>query len=48
MAFGISPGMNVKVFQHYPTVVLQCENTQLAMESEIARDIRVWRGSGKK
>jgi len=43
MAFGISPGMNIKVHQHYPTVVLECEHTQLAMEADIARDIQVWR-----
>ncbi len=47
MAFGISPGMTVKVHQHYPTVVLECEHTQLAMEEEIARDIQVWRSGGK-
>jgi DtxR family Mn-dependent transcriptional regulator len=46
MAFGIAPGMNIKVHQHYPTIVLECEHTQLAMEAEIAGDIQVWR-SGK-
>ena len=45
MAFGISPGMNIKVHQHYPTMVLECEHTQLAMEAEIARDIQVWRST---
>jgi DtxR family Mn-dependent transcriptional regulator len=45
MAFGIAPGMRVKVHQHYPTMVIQCEHTQLAMEEEIARDIHVWRES---
>lgn len=43
MAFGIAPGMRVKVHQHYPTMVVQCEHTQLAMEEEIAQDIHVWR-----
>ena len=43
MAFGISPGMRVKIHQHYPTVVIECEHTQLAMEAEIAADIQVWR-----
>ena len=46
MAFGIAPGMRVKVHQHYPTMVVQCEHTQLAMEEEIARDIHVWREGG--
>ncbi|MHB8835010.1 MAG: metal-dependent transcriptional regulator [Candidatus Methylomirabilia bacterium] len=45
MAFGIAPGMRVKVHQHYPTMVVQCEHTQIAMEEEIARDIHVWRES---
>ena len=45
MAFGIAPGMRVRVHQHYPTMVVQCEHTQLAMEEEIARDIHVWRES---
>ena len=48
MAFGISPGMNVKVHQHYPTIVLECEHTQLAMEAEIAGDIQVWRSSAER
>lgn len=43
MAFGIAPGMMVRIHQHYPTTVVECEHTQLAMEEEIARDIRVWR-----
>lgn len=43
MAFGIAPGMIVRVHQHYPTVVMECEHTQLAMEADIARDIQVWR-----
>jgi DtxR family Mn-dependent transcriptional regulator len=43
MAFGIAPGMHIKVHQHYPTMVIECEHTQLAMEADIARDIQVWR-----
>jgi DtxR family Mn-dependent transcriptional regulator len=46
MAFGIAPGMKIKVHQHYPTMVVQVEHTQLAMEEEIARDIHVWREAG--
>jgi len=41
--FRIAPGMKVRVHQHYPTTVVECERTQLAMEEEIARDIHVWR-----
>ena len=43
MAFGIAPGMKVRVHQHYPTLVVECEHTQIAMEEQIARDIHVWR-----
>jgi DtxR family Mn-dependent transcriptional regulator len=43
MAFGIAPGMEVRVHQHYPTLVVECERTQIAMEEAIARDIHVWR-----
>ncbi len=47
MAFGISPGMVIKIHQHYPTIVIECDQTQLAMEEEIARDIQVWREKKK-
>jgi DtxR family transcriptional regulator, Mn-dependent transcriptional regulator len=40
-AFGISPGVTIKLFQKSPSVVLQCEETQVALEPEIARDIYV-------
>jgi DtxR family Mn-dependent transcriptional regulator len=40
-AFGISPGVTIKLFQKSPSVVLQCEETQIALEPEIARDIYV-------
>jgi DtxR family Mn-dependent transcriptional regulator len=40
-AFGISPGVTIKLFQKSPSVVLQCEETQVALEEEIARDIYV-------
>ncbi len=43
MAFGIAPGMAVRVHQHFPTLVVECEHTQIAMEEQIARDIHVWR-----
>jgi DtxR family Mn-dependent transcriptional regulator len=40
-AFGISPGVTIRLFQKSPSVVVQCEETQIALESEIARDIYV-------
>lgn len=40
-AFGVTPGVMVKLFQKSPSYVLQCEETQIALEEEIARDIYV-------
>ncbi len=40
-AFGITPGVSVRLFQKSPSVVLQCEETQVALEEDIARDIYV-------
>ena len=41
-AFGISPGTTVEVHQKFPAVVLRFENTELALDSDIADDIFVW------
>jgi len=40
-AFGISPGVTIRLFQKSPSVVVQCEETQIALEPDIARDIYV-------
>ena len=40
-AFGITPGVTIKLFQKSPSVVLQCEETQVALEEDIAKDIYV-------
>lgn len=42
-SFGLSAGVHVSVRQKFPSFVLQCEETQIALEEEIARDIFVWR-----
>lgn len=42
-AFGLVPGAEIKVQQKYPSFVIQCDETQIALEREIARDIYVWR-----
>jgi DtxR family Mn-dependent transcriptional regulator len=41
--FGIVPGNLIKVHQLRPSVVVMVENSRLAMEEGIARDIFVWR-----
>lgn len=43
MQFGIVPGTIVRVHQTYPSLVLQVEQTQLAMETEIATKIFIRR-----
>ena len=42
-SFGLSSGVSVKIQQKFPSFVLQCEETQVALEEEILRDIFVWR-----
>ncbi|HZS08273.1 MAG TPA: iron dependent repressor, metal binding and dimerization domain protein [Blastocatellia bacterium] len=42
-SLGISPGVPIKIHQRFPSFVIQCEETQIALEEEIARDIYVWR-----
>ncbi len=42
-SFGLSSGVPVKIQQKFPSFVLQCEETQVALEEEILRDIFVWR-----
>lgn len=42
-ALGLAPGAVIKVLQKYPSFVVQCDETQIALEREIASDIYVWR-----
>jgi Fe2+ transport system protein FeoA len=42
-ALGLSPGVPIKVKQKFPSYVIQCEETQVALEEVIVRDIFVWR-----
>ncbi len=43
LSFGLSAGVPIKLQQRFPSFVLQCEETQVALEEDIARDIFVWR-----
>ena len=38
----IRPGAVVKLHQKYPTIVIECEGASIALDSEIAANIRVW------
>jgi DtxR family Mn-dependent transcriptional regulator len=39
VSFGVSPGKIIKIRQKYPAYVIQIENTQIALEQDIAADI---------
>ncbi len=40
--FGIIPGAHIKVHQRYPSFVIQCGNTQVAMEEDVAQEVFVF------
>ena len=40
--FGIVPGTFISVHQRYPSFVVKCGNSQIALEEEIAKEIYVW------
>jgi DtxR family Mn-dependent transcriptional regulator len=42
-SFGFTPGVKIKLQQRSPAFVLQCEETQLAIEQALAEDIYVLR-----
>ncbi|MBF0430492.1 MAG: metal-dependent transcriptional regulator [Fibrobacteria bacterium] len=42
-SFGIVPGIQIRVEQKSPAYCLLLENTEIALDSDIARDIFVWR-----
>ena len=41
MSLGLIPGINIKVHQTYPTYVIQVEETQLALDEDVASEIYV-------
>ncbi|MEJ2246338.1 MAG: metal-dependent transcriptional regulator [Acidobacteriota bacterium] len=41
-ALGISPGVTLKLIQKWPACVVQCEETEIAFEPEVAQNIYVW------
>ncbi len=38
----IRPGVLVKLHQKYPTIVIECENMSIALDEEVASNIKVW------
>ncbi len=41
-ALGISPGMPLKLIQKWPAYVVLCEETEIALEPDVAKNIYVW------
>jgi DtxR family Mn-dependent transcriptional regulator len=41
-ALGITPGAVLKLLQKWPTYVFQCDETEIAIEGKVARNIYVW------
>jgi DtxR family Mn-dependent transcriptional regulator len=41
-ALGLTPGTDLKLLQKWPAFVVQCDETEIALEGEVARDIYVW------
>ncbi len=39
---GISPGTPVRLLQKWPSYVIQCDETEIAIEENVARNIYVW------
>jgi DtxR family Mn-dependent transcriptional regulator len=43
ISFGVAPGARIRCHQKYPSIIIQRENTELALEEDVAKDIYVWR-----
>jgi DtxR family transcriptional regulator, Mn-dependent transcriptional regulator len=44
-SLGIRPGAPVRLLQKWPSYVLRCEETEIALEAKVARNIYVWLNS---
>lgn len=43
ISFGISPGVEIRLHQKFPSYVIRCEQVDIALEKEVVKDIFVWR-----
>jgi DtxR family transcriptional regulator, Mn-dependent transcriptional regulator len=41
-ALGIAPGLALKLLQKWPSFVVQCDETEIALDREVARSIYIW------
>ncbi len=44
---GIAPGSSLKLLQRWPTYVLLCDETEIALEEDVVRNIYVWQTPNK-
>lgn len=44
--FGVIPGSYIRVHQRYPSFIIQCGSTQVAMEEDVAKEVFVLYPSG--
>jgi DtxR family transcriptional regulator, Mn-dependent transcriptional regulator len=45
-ALGVTPGARIRLLQKWPSYVLQCDETEIAVEEELARNTYVWQLGG--
>ena len=48
LSFGIGPGSKLTVHQKFPSYVISCEQTELALEKNVIEDIFVWREDSRR
>ena len=48
ISFGLHPGVVVTVHRRHPVFCIKFENTELAMDKDIASNIFVWRINGNQ
>ena len=46
--FNVKPGSIVRISQKYPSIVILCGESMLAMEEDVAKEIYVWRNGKSK
>ncbi len=46
ISLGVAPGARIRCHQKYPSYIIQRENTEVALEEEVAGEIYVWREVG--
>ena len=42
-ALGVTPGISIRLLQKWPSYIIECDETEIAVEEDVARNIYVWR-----